>query len=59
MLRVMKRGHLYAAVEPASGASATLIAPNVDTGTMNQFLRILDTERKPDEHILLIMDGAG
>jgi transposase len=24
-----------------------------------QFLRILDTERKPDEHIVLIMDGAG
>jgi transposase len=51
--------YLYAAVEPASGASAALIAPNADTGTMNQFLRILDTERKPDEHIVLIMDGAG
>ena len=51
--------YLYAAVEPASGASAALIAPNADTGTMNQFLQILDTERKPDEHIVLIMDGAG
>jgi len=51
--------YLYAAVEPATGASAALIAPNVDTGTMNQFLKILDAERKPDEHILLIMDGAG
>jgi transposase len=51
--------YLYAAVEPASGASAALIAPNADTGTMNQFLRILDAERKPDEHIVLIMDGAG
>jgi transposase len=51
--------YLYAAVEPASGASAALIAPNADTGTMNQFLRILDIERKPDEHIVLIMDGAG
>jgi transposase len=51
--------YLYAAVEPASGASAALIAPNVDTGTMNQFLKILDAERKPDDHIVLIMDGAG
>lgn len=51
--------YLYAAVEPASGASAALIAPNADTGTMNQFLKILDIERKPDEHIVLIMDGAG
>jgi transposase len=51
--------YLYAAVEPATGESAALIAPNADTGTMNQFLRILDAERKPDEHIVLIMDGAG
>ena len=42
-----------------SGASAALIAPNVDTGTMNQFLRILKAERKPDEHIVLIIDRAG
>ena len=46
-------------VEPASGASAALIAPNADTGTMNQFLKILDAERKSDEHFVLIMDGAG
>ena len=26
---------------------------------MNAFLKILDTERKSDEHIVLIMDGAG
>jgi transposase len=51
--------YLYAAVEPATGESAALIAPNADTGTMNQFLRILDAERKHDEHIVLIMDGAG
>ena len=51
--------YLYAAVEPASGASAALIAPNADTGTMNQFLKILDAERQPDEKIVLIMDGAG
>jgi transposase len=51
--------YLYAAVEPATGESAALVAPNVDTGTMNAFLRILDAERKPDEHLVLVMDRAG
>jgi transposase len=49
----------YGAVEPATGESAALVAPNVDTGTMNAFLRILDAERKADEHFVLIMDRAG
>ena len=51
--------YLYAAVEPATGALAALVAPNVDTGTMNAFLRILDAERKAGEHFVLIMDRAG
>jgi transposase len=51
--------YLYAAVEPASGASAALVAPYVNTGTMNAFLKILDHERKADEHFVLIMDQAG
>ena len=51
--------YLYAAVEPATGASAALLAPNVNTGTMNAFLKILDAERQPDEHFVLIMDQAG
>jgi transposase len=51
--------YLYAAVEPATGESAALLAPNVNTGTMNAFLSILDEERKPDEHFILIMDQAG
>ena len=51
--------YLYAAVEPASGASAALLAPNVNTGTMNAFLRILDHERTPGEQFVLIMDQAG
>ena len=38
--------YLYAAVEPATGESAALLAPNVNTGTMNAFLKILDAERK-------------
>ena len=51
--------YLYAAVEPASGASAALIAPNVNAGTMNAFLKILDAERREGEHLVLIMDRAG
>ena len=51
--------YLYAAVEPATGESAALVAPNVDTGTMNAFLKILDAERKAGEHVVLVMDRAG
>lgn len=51
--------YLYAAVEPATGESAALVAPYVNTVTMNAFLAILDRERKPDEHFVLIMDQAG
>lgn len=51
--------YLYAAVEPATGASAALLAPNVNTGTFNAFLKILEAELKPDEHAVLIMDQAG
>jgi transposase len=51
--------YLYAAVEPVTGESAALLAPNVNTGTMNAFLSILDEERRPDEQFILIMDQAG
>jgi transposase len=51
--------YLYAAVEPQTGESAALVAPHVNTGTMNAFLKILDQERKDQEHFVLIMDQAG
>ena len=51
--------YLYTAVEPASGESAALVAPHVNTGTMSAFLTILDRERKDGEHFVLIMDQAG
>ena len=51
--------YLYAAVEPARGESAALVAPYVNTGTMNAFLQILERERKSDEHFVLIIDQAG
>lgn len=51
--------YLYAAVEPATGASVALQAPNIDTGTMNVFLKMLGGEIGPMEHAVLIMDRAG
>lgn len=51
--------YLYAAVEPATGASAALLAPNVNTGTFNAFLKILARELQPGEQAVLILDQAG
>ena len=51
--------YLYAAVEPATGASVALQAPGVNTGTMNVFLEMLAREIGPDEHVVLLMDQAG
>lgn len=51
--------YLYAAVEPATGESVALLAPNVDTGTFNVFLDMLSKELKPGEHAVLILDQAG
>lgn len=51
--------YVYAAVEPATGESVGLIAPNVNTATFNVFLRMLGDELAPNEHGVLIMDQAG
>lgn len=51
--------YLYAAVEPATGASVALQAPHVNTDTMNVFLAMLATELAPQEHAVLVMDQAG
>lgn len=51
--------YLYAAVEPATGESVALLAPNVNTGTFNVFLSMLSEELGPGEQAVLIMDQAG
>lgn len=51
--------YLYAAVEPATGASVALQAPGVNTGTMNVFLKMMSSELGPMDHAVLIMDQAG
>lgn len=47
----------YAAVDPQEGEVDSLILPNMYASTMSVFLREL-SERHPQCHILLIMDGA-
>jgi transposase len=51
--------YLYAAVEPARGESVALLAPDVNAGTFNVFLRMLAQELRPGEHAVLVLDGAG
>jgi transposase len=51
--------YLYAAVEPKTGFSSALLAPHVNTGTMNAFLRVLSGEVDPGDLVVLIMDQAG
>lgn len=51
--------YLYAAVEPATGASVALQAPHVNIGTMSVFLGMLSRELGPMDHAVLIMDQAG
>lgn len=51
--------YLYAAVEPETGASTALIAPHVNTDTMNVFLAMLSSDLEEDDHAVVIMDQAG
>ena len=51
--------YLWAAVEPATGASVAMITPTVNTDLMNQFLAGLSSTLLPDEHVILTLDNAG
>jgi len=51
--------YLYAAVEPKTGASTALVAPHVNTPTMNIFLKMASEDLGPDDHAVMIMDQAG
>lgn len=50
--------YAYAAVCPFDGVMDSLVLPEVSTRCMNLFLRELG-QRHPDEHIVLVLDGAG
>ena len=51
--------YIYGAVEPATGDHFGMIVSCVDTEMMGLFLWWLSKEIKDDEHVLLILDGAG
>ena len=48
-----------AAVQPATGEDFCLVMPEVSTEVMNTFLAGFSATRAPDEHALMVMDGAG
>jgi hypothetical protein len=50
--------YAYAAVCPWDGVMDSLVLPEASTPCMNLFLEEL-AGRHPDEHIVLVMDGAG
>lgn len=50
--------YAYAAVDVQRGALDTLVLPHVNTNCMQVFLDEL-AQRRPDEHIVMVLDGAG
>jgi transposase len=51
--------HLWAAVNPLTGASSAMITPTVNTALMNQHLRFIGREAGPGVHVVLVLDQAG
>jgi hypothetical protein len=51
--------HLFAAVCPASGRTAALVLPQVDTAAMNLHLAEISTEIAADAHAVVLLDQAG
>jgi transposase len=49
--------YLYAAVEPTTGESFCLYLPGMDGGCLQVFLNRL-SEAYPDEHLIVVLDGA-
>ncbi len=51
--------HLFAAVQPATGASFALVLPEVSTIAMQVFLDQFGKALAADEHAVMVMDQAG
>jgi transposase len=51
--------YLWAAVEPATGASVAMLTPDVNAGQMGTFLAGLSGTLAADEHAVLVLDNAG
>lgn len=51
--------YIYAAVRPDSGDDFALVLPEVSTRAMALFLERFAAALAPDEHAVLVLDGAG
>lgn len=51
--------YIFAAVEPATGAEFALVLPSVSTVTMSLFLAEFSKTLAPEDHAVLVLDGAG
>lgn len=51
--------YLWAAVEPATGASVAMLTPGVDAAMMGLFLAGLSGTLGPHEHAVVVLDNAG
>jgi transposase len=51
--------HLYAAVNPLTGASSCMVGSHVCTELMSLHLRWIGEEVGPRRHVVLVLDNAG
>ena len=51
--------YLFAAVNPVTGESSAMLAPTVNTDSMNAHLRFISEQAGPDKHVVWILDPAG
>jgi transposase len=51
--------YLFAAVNPLTGDSSAMLAPHADTHYMNAHLKFISEAAGADEHVVLVLDGAG
>lgn len=51
--------YLFAVVEPATGAAFALVLPTVSTAAMTLFLDQFAQTLEPDDHVVMVLDGAG
>ncbi len=51
--------YMFAAIQPATGESTTLVLAEVSTEAMSLFLERFSAERRADEHAVMVLDQAG
>jgi hypothetical protein len=51
--------YIFAAIEPATGADFALVLPLASTASMTVFLAEFAKTLAPDEHAVMVLDGAG